>query len=159
MNAHSHRLRVGRYSALAETYLVTTATEGRVRLFRNPVNASIVSASIDFLSNRLVYSFAWVVMPDHIHWVLQPTESPLSTVMLRLKNWTGREINRALRRKGKPVWQSGYHERRLVSQKSLVQAVNYVANNPVVAGLARKPGEYQWVFVGDPGPEWNGRFE
>ena len=53
-------------------------------------------------------------------------------------------INRLLGRKG-PIWQQGYYDRMIRSEKHLFEAIAYVNANPVAAGLAKEPGAYRFA--------------
>lgn len=44
----------------------------------------------------LARSMAWVVMPDHFHWLFELRESELSELVRRIKSRTSIAVNRAL---------------------------------------------------------------
>jgi hypothetical protein len=62
--------------------------------------------------------YAWVVMPNHVHVVLEP-KSSLPSVMRWLKGRTGRMANRILGRTGMPFWQDESYEHWIRSGKEL----------------------------------------
>jgi len=47
------------------------------------------------------------------------------------------------------VWQAGYHLQPLWSEYRLSNALYALAQHPVEAGLARMPGEWPWLWLGD----------
>ena len=47
------------------------------------------------------------------------------------------------------VWQAGYHMQPLWSEYRLSNALYALAQHPVEAGLARMPGEWPWLWLGD----------
>lgn len=152
-------LRRFRHSTDAYSYLVTTVTDLRRPLFSAPDVAKICSDSLAYFHKaRFVHSFAWVVMPDHIHWVLQLKKTTLPYLMRRFKNWTGREINRQLQTKGRSVWARAYHDRCLVTSRQVTLAIRYVINNPVVAGLVDEAEKYPHLHIGERYPDWDGTF-
>src|SRR5207253_1730336 len=69
-------LRRGRHSAPNQTYYVTIVTAGRLRHF---ADFDIARAAIIEMrrpsDHRILDSFAWVLMPDHLHWLFQLLES------------------------------------------------------------------------------------
>ncbi len=137
--------------------MVTTVTYLRRPLFREDAAANIVIGSLNHLHDtKVIRSFAWVVMPDHLHWVIRLGEIPLVTVMRRLKNWTGRELNRLHQCKGRSVWQRGFHDRAVTRDGGLGRAAKYLVGNPVKAGLVDRYGDYPYLFIGDLEPEWDG---
>ncbi len=70
--AESHRLRRGRYSEPGRLYLLTTITHKRKPLFHDFDNARLVVKHLR-VSNDIQdsHSLAWVVMPDHLHWLVE----------------------------------------------------------------------------------------
>jgi len=73
--AESHRLRRGRFSEPGRLYMLTTITHQRKPLFRDFHHARLVvkhlRVSDDIQDCR---SLAWVVMPDHLHWLIELKE-------------------------------------------------------------------------------------
>ncbi len=133
---HSHALRKGRFSEPGRPYLLTTATASRQPLFADLGIARIVIRGMRYLhENQRVDSLAFVVMPDHIHWLFcLGTGQSLNSVMHSLKSWSSREINKQSGRRS-PVWQSGYHDRALRREESIRAVARYVVANPLRAGL------------------------
>lgn len=100
-------LRRGRYSEPNRIYLVTACTNHREPLFQDWRVGRLVVAEMRL--NR-VESLAWVMMPDHWHWLLQLSEMiDLARVMNVTKGRSAIAVNRSLGRTG-PVWQRGYHD-------------------------------------------------
>ena len=87
--------------------------------------------------------FAWVVMPNHVHLVLQP-RSELGDLMRWLKTATAVRANRIIGGTGRAFWRREYFDRCIRSEKELGSVMRYVENNPVSAGLAASPEEWPW---------------
>jgi hypothetical protein len=87
--------------------------------------------------------FAWVVMPNHVHLVLQP-HCELSKLIRWLKAATAVRANRIIGRTGRAFWRREYFDRWIRSEKELGSVTRYVENNPVSAGLAISPEEWPW---------------
>jgi REP element-mobilizing transposase RayT len=94
-----------------------------------------------------VRSWAWVIMPDHFHWLIELKDSTLSTLMRRAKSRSAHSINRMLGRQGK-VWQMGYHDRALRAEKDIKSVARYIVANPLRAGLVGRVGDYPLWDVG-----------
>ena len=63
--------------------------------------ANIVKQSTLFLNGRSYRLMAWVIMPNHVHLVIQLLPGrELSEVMHQLKSYTAKEANKALHRSG-----------------------------------------------------------
>jgi len=138
----SPRLRYGRQSHLGNTYLLTMVVAGRRRLFLDPGNVGLVVSALRYVERTgYSHSTAWVVMPDHVHWLMELRRGSLAGCMALLKSRSGRLLNLRLGRQGQ-FWQHGYHDHALRDEESLVHAARYVIANPVRAGLSSTIGEY-----------------
>ena len=106
--------------------------------------ASIVQhALLHFDSERYRLS-AWVVMPNHVHLLAAPCYGhSLSKIVHSLKSYTAQEANNTLQAKGR-FWFEDYFDRYIRNAKHFENAVSYIENNPVRAGLCAFPGE--WPF-------------
>jgi hypothetical protein len=57
-------------------------------------------------------SLAWVVMPDHLHWLIELQSATLATLMRRFKSRSSLALHKAGVEQH-PVWQAGYQDRAL----------------------------------------------
>jgi putative transposase len=140
------------------TFFITSVAHGRRPIFRDDRMARLM---IDVLStNRKMRRFLlheFVVMPDHFHLIITPTEEvSLEKAIQYIK---GGFSFRAKRELGYPfsVWQESYTNHRIRDAQDYAAHVRYVHDNPVEARLARKPSEYRYssAFPGtelDPAP-------
>ncbi len=139
---HGKDLRKGRYSEPGRPYLVTTVVENREKLFKDFWLARLLVAELRATTDQgIVESLAWVIMPDHLHWLLIPKAGALKIVMQRTKSLSALSINRALGRRG-PVWQKGYHDRALRREEDLLAMARYIVANPLRAGIAHSLADY-----------------
>ena len=89
---------------------------------------------------------AWVLMPDHVHWLLQlGNELTLDAVVQRLKAASSRAANRATNRRGS-LWAPAYFERALRTVDDVPGVARYIVANPLRAGLVTSVRSY---------PFWN----
>jgi REP element-mobilizing transposase RayT len=86
---------------------------------------------------------AWVIMPDHVHVVLEP-HKPLPGIMCWLKGRTSRVANQLLGRTGLSFWQDESYDHWVRSAAELREAIMYVESNPVKAGLAGTAEQWPW---------------
>jgi len=88
----------------------------------------------------------WVVMPNHLHFVLLDNGSALSLsdVLRQFKGRSARACNLALGRSG-TFWQRDWFDRWMRSESELQKVQRYIAHNPVKAGLAKQAKDYQWL--------------
>lgn len=135
-------LRKGRFSELGRAYLITATSHGRKPLFGDwRLGRCVCHALKAEHDNGAVTSLAWVVMPDHLHWLLTLERGALAGVVCRVKARSALAINQALGRTG-PVWQKGYHDRALRREEDLRVAARYIIANPVRANLVTSVGQY-----------------
>jgi REP element-mobilizing transposase RayT len=138
----SHRLRTGRYAEPNRIYLLTTNTLGREPVFADyALGRLVVHQFRKAQSLGLANSLAWVVMPDHFHWLVELEKCSLSSLMRQTKSLTTREVNLSTARHG-PLCQQGYHDRALRRDEDLVKMARYVVANPLRAGLVKRLGDY-----------------
>ncbi|MEN8109002.1 MAG: transposase [Pseudomonadota bacterium] len=136
-------LRKFRYSACNQTYLITTVTYQRMPIFTDFWAGRILVNELRRLEDQgSAETLAWVVMPDHLHWLMQlKTGSSLSNVLKALKGRSSRKLNIHLRRKG-AAWQPAYHDHAVRKEEDLVELARYVVANPLRAGLVRTVRDY-----------------
>jgi putative transposase len=145
---HGKDLRKGRFSESGRAYLVTTVVMNRQRLFTDFQLARLLVRELRSCAERgYVDSLAWVIMPDHLHWLFVPTAASLPIVLQRVKSRSAVGINRTRNRRG-PVWQKGYHDHALRRDEDLRAAARYIVANPLRAGIVRRLADYpHWDAV------------
>ena len=87
---------------------------------------------------------AWVLMPDHVHWLVEAGEdAPIEKVVAWMKSASAVHANRILARAG-PLWYPAFHDRALRHEDDLRAVARYIVANPLRAGLVWKlcePGD------------------
>ncbi|MFP5469392.1 MAG: hypothetical protein ACLGGZ_06590, partial [Alphaproteobacteria bacterium] len=75
---HSRNLRIGRVSEIGRGYLITTVTQGHLPLFADLRLARLAIRELRACDEAgLCSTLAFVLMPDHLHWLLQLTGAAL----------------------------------------------------------------------------------
>lgn len=141
---HGHRaLRRGRVSLPGQVYHVTAVTLDRRPWFADfHVGCEVVRAFQHQVALADARLMAWVLMPDHGHWLLQLGEQmPLERVVSRIKAASGVRANRMLARAG-PLWEPAFHDRALRQEDDLFSVARYIVANPLRAGLVQRIGDY-----------------
>ena len=84
----------------------------------------------------------FLLMPDHLHALLSfPRNGSMSSV---IGDW-----NHFQARKHRIIWQEGYFDHRLRDEQrgeQLSAKLNYIRQNPVVAGLCANATDWPWVI-------------
>ena len=90
------------------------------------------------------YLYAYVVMPEHIHLVLMPTDTAgISEIMMNIKRRSAWRMNQCLHRKGQ-FWLEDYFDHWERNSKQTAEAIGYVHNNPVRRKLVARPEDYPY---------------
>ncbi len=141
-------LRKGRYSEQGQIYFVTMVTNNRTPCFSSLYVTRKAIQQLGLLHREeKLYSYAWVVMPDHIHWLFQLGENQsLSKVINLFKGRTARILNKYLNTEGK-FWQSAYYDRAVRKDEDIKQIARYIVANPLREGLVERIEEYPYWDV------------
>lgn len=143
----SPRLLIGRRSMRFAYYTLTTTVANRRRIFTDEASVKCVVDALRQSDRELrSHTLAWVVMPDHVHWLMQLRNDNLSRCMQRFKSRSARAFNLLHDSQGATVWQRGYYDHCIRSQEALQTHAQYLVENPVRAGLVDTPEDYphQW---------------
>ena len=154
---HSADLRKGRSSEPGEAYLVTKCrVEGlKLALTEPPAPEAIIKSIRWHQEQRLAHLLAFVVMPDHVHWVFVLGEKrSLDQVVKGFASVTSREILRCRRLDPPVLWQDEYHDHRLRSVERTWASMDYVHANPVRRGLCAKAEDWPWSTADPRYHEW-----
>ena len=140
--SHANQLRTGRYSQSGQVYLLTAVTHLREPVFSDwRAGRLVVNQFRHVQTEGYADSLAWVVMPDHFHWLLELQKGSLGDLMCQVKSKSTRSVNGATGRKGR-LWQTSFHDRALRKEDDLVKMARYVVANPLKAGLVGRIGDY-----------------
>lgn len=87
----------------------------------------------------------WVIMPDHLHILVQLGSRSLAKVINRLKSRSAIALNREIGRKGR-FWESGFYDHALRKEEDAIGIARYIVANPLRANLVNDIRHY---------PFWN----
>jgi putative transposase len=140
-------------------YFVTATLSGFTDLLCEEDYAQIILRNLDFYREKFGFKMlAHVVMPHHIHLVLQPSsKGSISDIMRDFKKRTAKEIVDRLKREKRTevlhvfpeaakkyhpnenreyqVWEDRFDDVAVYSDEVLHTKIEYIHNNPVKAGL------------------------
>lgn len=129
---------------LAPQVLYHVIVRGNHRLvtFRTPAD---YQAYLDRLSRYLqhcrVRLWAYCLMPNHVHLLVETADEPLSAFMQRLQQSYTQYFNRTHRKVGH-LFQGRYKAIVCEKDRYLLALIRYIHLNPVRAKLARQPDAY-----------------
>ena len=111
---------------------------------QRPEIADVIRNSLLYFHNEKYNLIAWVIMPNHIHFLMRPAEDQiLEKIMHSIKSFTAQKANKLLNRKGQ-FWQEDYFDRYIRNYEHYEKTVNYIEFNPVKAKLCEKQSD--WFF-------------
>ena len=157
-------------------YFVTFTVVGWLDVFTRRIYQEILIDSLEFCqSHKNLKLYCYCIMPNHLHFVGNSENGSLAHVLKVLKSYTAREIMRKIKvnqeesrrvlfieqfrkyaKKHKKAemqfWQHGSHCFYLYSNWMIDQKINYIHNNPVVAGFVNEPYEWRMISANSNGP-------
>ena len=111
---------------------------------RDPRIAALVEGALLRFDGQRYRLIAWCVMPNHVHALIETWDRwPLAGVLHSWKSYTANEANKLLDRTG-TFWFREYHDRFIRDENHFAKAVEYIAQNPVQAGLAKVAEDWIW---------------
>ncbi len=135
----SPRLQRGRVSEIGAYYVVTTVTRDRQRIFLDDEVAGVVRREIERAWH--VATLAWVLMPDHLHWLFELQSGLLSAAIQSFKCRSALAVGRGTGRDG-GIWQPGFYDHRIRADHDLRSQALYLLENPVRAGIVQHAAQY-----------------
>jgi putative transposase len=142
-------------------HFVTFTVHQWVDIFSNrPEYSDILLESLRYCqAKKGLKIYAWVIMNNHAHLIVQSVGLPLSDIIRDLKKYTSSKILEAIQsnpresRKrwllwlfkkdnGYCFWEEGYHGEEIFSREFCDSKVQYIHRNPVKAGIVEKEEEY-----------------
>ena len=134
-------------------HFVTGNVHKRLPIFRKETACRAFLEELQNLKiKRECKLIAFVVMPDHIHLIVNPRDGEIREWTGALKSLSAKRLveiapkDLFLKTDGEnQVWQESFKALPLWSNWMIWQKINYIHNNPLKAGLADSAKDYQWT--------------
>jgi len=139
----SYHLHEQPFAQPGQVFLVTCTTLNRCPFFFDFYTAL---GLLNCLKETKPEAFTWayVIMPDHFHWLVQvKEEAKLADQVRFIKNTSTQKI----RKLGSPlmsIWQADFHARPLTSEDDLNRVARHLVSNPIRAGLVDSIEDYSF---------------
>ena len=135
-------LKKGRHSQIGFVYHLVLSTEDRKPVFKSFDQARrivrILKADEDLCFTK---TLAFVVMPDHIHWLVKLEKGDISQAVQRVKSLFTKYS-------GLNIWNVGFYDHAIRTDEALIDVARYIVANPLRAGLCESVKEYpHWDSV------------
>lgn len=149
-------------------HYLTFVTFLRVPIFHSEQICRFFIESLRETKDDLPFKLvAYVIMPDHVHLIINPLQCNIEIIGKTLKGKSARKtldwlkgnghvqsmtklkrMNPKKRNHSYSVWQKGVRSVGLESHKFMRQKADYVHLNPVRAGFCDHPGKWKWSSYG-----------
>lgn len=131
-----NKLRTGRVSQSGLVYHITTVTQDRTPCFASLENGrKVVQQLMALQAEGRAETLCYVLMPDHLHWLMVLRKGRLSEVVHLLKGRSAHAI-------GQAIWQTNYYDHAVRQDEDLRKMARYIVANPLRANLVNRIGEY-----------------
>ncbi len=138
---------------------LTCSCYNHLPLFTRDAVKALFVAQLNLTRERLGFGVvAWVIMPDHVHLLIDPRGVSVTRILMALKRpfaarvldrW--RELNagvlpRIVDSQGEAhFWQAGGgYDRNEYTPHEIAEKINYIHDNPVRAGLVGETTDWAW---------------
>ena len=129
-------------------FFATTKTSAGRRILQSERNATLLVEVLR--SNVSAGKFQlhdFVVMPDHLHLLMTlPGDMTIEKAMQLVKGGFSYRLKKEHGFQGE-VWQRGFSEARVNDRQSWLQDRDYIAQNPVKAGLVDSSQQYPYSYT------------
>ena len=157
----------GRSNLVDEHFFFATTTIVKfARIFVDDECCDVLVRNIKHYQKR--YHFVilgYVIMPSHFHWIIQvePEKGTISDIMRDIKKYSAWDLIELLRISGRTqfdplfryeavpyrdqshkVWMKRFHDQVIRSEKMFFSRLRYIHNNPVEAGIVKRPEAYKY---------------
>lgn len=130
-------LRRGRIYDLGGTYHLVFSTENNVPYFQDFLSARQVIKALSYSDEQGWSStIAFVVMPDHVHWLVQSVSKTPDKLVSSIKRHVSKNSI------PKVFWNRGYYDSFIRDERQLLHTARYIIANPKRAFLVTAVGMY-----------------
>lgn len=107
--------------------------------------AQTVAGALRYATKKSYRLFAWCIMPNHVHAVIQTIgDASLAKILHSWKSFTANGANKMLGRNGS-FWQREYYDHLIRDGAEFDRRIAYVMQNPAKAGLRG----WKWIWMAE----------
>ena len=127
-----------RYFKPGQIYFVTSVTHNRQLLLKD--HCDTLSEILDKYKLEMRFDLiAWVIMPDHLHIIIDPKDNSLSDIMRKIKLSFSFRFRKSKGIFAKTIWQKRFWDHIIRNQNDLNRCIDYIHYNPVKHGIVMNP--------------------
>ncbi|WP_010361483.1 REP-associated tyrosine transposase [Pseudoalteromonas citrea] len=140
----SHLLTKGRVSIPHHYYSITLVTHKRTPYFSSlTINRPVTKQLVERCEKLSIDLIAFVIMPDHIHLLIQLSTVTTLSDFIRSFKGTLTSILRPLINNQR-LWQRDYYDHMIRNETELLHNARYIIANPLRAKLVQKISQYPY---------------
>jgi REP element-mobilizing transposase RayT len=125
-------------------YHVVTRGNNRRKIFRSHDDYLRFTSILERQKAKLpFYLYAYCLMPNHVHLLIEMQDDPLSRIMQRVLTTYSQHHNRKYNKIGH-LFQGRYKSILCQTDRYLGELVRYIHLNPVRARMVRRPEDYEY---------------
>lgn len=153
----------------SKPYFVSFATVNWIDLFIRPEYSEILIESLRYCQKEKgLEIYAWCIMPSHLHLIIGTNDKPMQDILRDFKSYTSRNLKEEIinhpsesrkewilwmmkrsgekngNNKGWQLWQQNNQPIELSNNDMLDTRLNYLHQNPVVAGFVTEPEHWKY---------------
>jgi putative transposase len=138
----------------APVFITIVCRDHAPLLAANQAKDAVVACLRRLRADQALAIYAWVVLDDHIHLLLDRCRPNFSSVVGRLKLCVGRVLHR------KDLWQARFYDHVIRNADDLRAHVDYIHFNPRKHEVTASPATYRWssiqrfIAAGDYPADW-----
>lgn len=137
-------VKLPRYNEKNQCHFVTSVTRDRNEIFRESETVEILATAITFYQKRGDFKLlGYVIMPDHVHFLIIPQQGTISDIMRNIKAYTGNAIRLKLKIDS-DVWQDSFYDHLIRDEKDFEARLQYMHKNPLQKGIVDDPDYYPY---------------
>ncbi|PKL72729.1 hypothetical protein CVV26_00490 [Candidatus Kuenenbacteria bacterium HGW-Kuenenbacteria-1] len=155
-------------------HFITTKTFRNYPYFKDEKNCLILLEELNFYRKKLDFKIlGYVIMSDHLHFLIwwdieKYPELTISKIMQGIKGHSAIKIRDYINITGRlepllqpkdesrgshlphkkglkyKIWQSGFYDFNIISERKFLEKLNYIHNNPTKFGLCKNLEDYKW---------------
>lgn len=130
-----------RFFYTGHIYFITTVTKYRAPLLCD--NIDLIKTAFKHSYNETPFRLiSWVVLPDHLHLILDPKRSNPADIMQRFKMSFGQNYRKRYGLRSGPIWQKRYWDHVIRNERDLINHLIYIYYNPIKHGYVENPEKW-----------------
>jgi putative transposase len=128
-------------------FFATTKTSMGMRLLQSERNAGLlIDVLRSLVAERKFKLHDFVILPDHVHLLIEIVDDmTIEKAMQLIKGRFSHRLSHEFGYIGE-VWQRGFTEEQVMNKVSFEKHREYIAQNPVKAGMVASAEEYPFCF-------------